>query len=110
MSELLNSHVSFISPKVLLAEDAAPPPVQTARWQSPGSIRVAAAAAIGRAARAASDADEAVGDGSCQAASESGGPQNGNSDPGVRAAGRGRTHRRRRQPGSTDSGTSSHRR
>ncbi len=98
MRELFVSHVSFISPKVLLAEDAAPPPVKTARWQSPGSIRVAAAAAIGRAARdAAGDADEAIGDGSCEAASESGGPQNGNTDPGVRAAERGRTHHRRRQ-------------
>ncbi len=104
------SHVSFNSPKVLLAEDAAPPPVKTARWQSPGSIRVAAAAAIGGAARAAGDADEAVGDGRCQAASEPGGPQNGNTGPGVRAAGRGRSHRRRRQPGPTDSGPSSHRR
>ncbi len=109
MSELLVNHVSFISPKVLLAEDAAPPPVKTARWQSPGSIRVAAAVAIGRAARAAGDADEAVGDGRHQAASKSGGPQNGNTDPGVRAAGRGRPHRRR-QPGPTDSGPSSHRR
>ncbi len=104
------SNVSFISPKILLAKDAAQPPVKTARWQSPGSIRVAAAVAIGRAARAAGDADEAVGDGSCQATSEPGGPQNGNTDSGVRAAGRGCSHHRRRQPGPTDSGPSSHRR